>query len=233
MKKLIDIPDNWYNKLKDTIESPYFKKLGQYLSNKMKETTVFPHKDEIFRAFNLTPFDKVRVVILGMDPYPNRHKGVPVACGLAFAPRIRDYVSPSLRVMYKKIREDVYPGELSFPIDMNLESWAKQGIFLLNTALTVEEGKSGSHLKPWEEFTDAVLEVLNTRTSGIIFCFWGKDAAKFAPRINKDIHHILIASHPVSAVYKGGEWECDHFTRINQILKANNEDEIVWLQNLN
>lgn len=115
MKKLIDIPDDWYQHLKETIESPYFKSLGGFIAKERASKQIFPKRDEVFRAFNLTPFQKVRVVILGMDPYPNRHKGEPVACGLSFAPRHRDYVPPSLRIMYGRIKQDIYPDELSFP----------------------------------------------------------------------------------------------------------------------
>jgi uracil-DNA glycosylase len=165
-------------------------------------------------------------------PYPSRNVGEPIAHGLAFSPRKKTYVTPSLRMIYKRIKEDIYPDELSFPTDMNIESWAKQGVLMLNAALTIEEGKSGSHLEPWKQFTEAVFKTLNENTAGLIFCFWGKDALKFAPLINDDVHHVLVASHPVSAVYKGGDWECDHFKRINQILMASNPDDIDWLENL-
>lgn len=232
MKKLIDVPDDWYSKLEGIIHSDYFKSLGGFVARERQTKQIFPLKDEVFRAFNLTPFQKVRVVLVAMDPYPGRYKGDPVACGLAFAPRNRDFVPPSLRVMYNKIKETIYPNELSFPIDMNLESWAKQGVLLLNSALTIEEGKSGSHLELWKQFTETVLETISSSTSGTIFCFWGKDALKFAPLINENFHHILVAPHPVSAVYKGGNWECDHFNRINEILMASNGDKINWLDNL-
>jgi uracil-DNA glycosylase len=134
--------------------------------------------------------------------------------------------------MYNRIKQDIYPDELSFPIDMNIESWAKQGVLMLNAALTIEEGKSGSHLEPWKQFTEEVLKTLSISTTGLIFCFWGKDALKFAHLVDDKFHHVLTASHPASALYKGGEWECDHFTRINQILMASNPDDIVWLENL-
>jgi uracil-DNA glycosylase len=232
MKKLIDIPDDWYQHLRETIESPYFRSLGGFIAKERASKQIFPKRDEVFRAFNLTPFQKVRVVILGMDPYPNKHKGEPVACGLSFAPRNRDYIPPSLRIMYNRIKQDIYPDELSFPIDMNIESWAKQGVLMLNAALTIEEGKSGSHLEPWKQFTEEVLKTLSSSTTGLIFCFWGKDALKFAHLVDDKFHHVLTASHPASALYKGGEWECDHFTRINQILMASNPDDIVWLENL-
>ena len=232
MQKLIDIPDDWYYHLKDTIESPYFRSLGGFIANERKNKTIFPYKNEVFKAFNLTPFQKVRVVILGMDPYPGRNAGEPIAHGLAFAPRNKTYITPSLRMMYNRIKADIYPDDLSFPNDMNIESWAKQGVLMLNAALTIQEGKSGSHLEPWKQFTEAVFKTLNESTTGLIFCFWGKDALKFAPLINDDVHHVLVASHPVSAVYKGGVWECDHFKRINQILMASNPDDIAWFENL-
>jgi uracil-DNA glycosylase len=134
--------------------------------------------------------------------------------------------------MYNKIKEDIYPDELSFPIDMDLEAWAKQGVLLINAALTIEEGKSGSHLAHWTQFTEAVFKTLNESTTGLIFCFWGKDALKFAHLIDDKFHHVLVASHPAAALYAGGKWECNHFKRINEILMASNRDDIDWLQNL-
>jgi len=232
MKKLVNIPDDWYLHLRDTIESPYFKSLGGFIAKERQTKSILPYKDEVFKAFNLTPFQKVRVVILGMDPYPGRYKGEPTAHGLAFNPRNKDQVPPSLRVMYNKIKEDIYPDELSFPIDMDLEAWAKQGVLLINAALTIEEGKSGSHLAHWTQFTEAVFKTLNESTTGLIFCFWGKDALKFAHLIDDKFHHVLVASHPAAALYAGGKWECNHFKRINEILMASNRDDIDWLQNL-
>jgi len=185
MNKLIDIPDDWYQHLKETIESPYFKSLGAFVARERKTKSIFPYKDEVFKAFNLTPFHKVRVVILGMDPYPGKSGGEPIAHGLAFSPRQKSYVTPSLRMIYNRIKADIYPDDLSFPTDMNIESWAKQGVLMLN-----------------------------------------------APLINGDLHHVLTAPHPASAVYKGEEWECNHFKRINEILMANNPDDIDWLENL-
>jgi uracil-DNA glycosylase len=134
--------------------------------------------------------------------------------------------------MYNKIKEDIYPDELSFPIDMDLEAWAKQGVLLINAALTIEEGKSGSHLAHWTQFTEAVFKTLNESTTGLIFCFWGKDALKFAHLIDDKFHHVLVASHPAAALYAGGKWNCNHFKRINEILMASNRDDIDWLQNL-
>ena len=230
MLKLINIPDDWYLKLKDYIESPKFRNMAVGIKTARQKTTVFPKPDEVFRAFQLTPFNNIRVVIIGMDPYPTEYKGEPVACGLAFAPRHRDFVPPSLRMIYNRLKKTIYADDLTFiETDLNLEEWAKQGVFLINAALTVEKGRAGSHLSLWKEFTETVIRTISENSSGVIFCFWGKDAQQFAPLVNGQAHHKLLASHPVSAVYKGGEWDCEHFEEINQILLHNNNEEIKWL----
>lgn len=162
-------------------------------------------------------------------PYPNLYNGQPVACGLAFAPSNRDYTPPSLRMIYNNLKETVYKDDMNFPEDLNIENWAKQGVFLLNAALTVEHSKAGSHLEAWRPFTEHVIRTISESSCGVIFCFWGKDAQKFSHLVNKKAHHVLIAPHPVSAVYKGGKWECDHFERINDILYGANGDKIDWL----
>lgn len=164
-------------------------------------------------------------------PYPNEYKNEPVACGLAFAPRDPEYMPPSLRIIYETLKETVYSDELTFPVDLNMQEWAKQGVLLLNTALTVRKGKPGSHIPYWQFFTNAVIETLN-ETTGIIFLLWGNDAKKFRPMINETNHYILECSHPASSIYKKGPWECNHFTRVNEILKINHNEEIKWLQNL-
>jgi uracil-DNA glycosylase len=164
-------------------------------------------------------------------PYPNLYKGKPVASGLAFAPSNRDYVPPSLRMIYKNLMDTLYKKDpyLYYQENLDLVQWAKQGIFLINAALTVEEGKAGSHLPHWNEFTEQVIKTISETTSGVIFCFWGKDAQKFAPLVNSKFHYILKAPHPVSAVYKGGKWECNHFEQIDEILTKNNGETIKWM----
>lgn len=229
MKKLINIPDDWYRHLQPVIESNYFKNLAGFIATRRKEVNIFPESSKVFRAFNETPFSKIRVVILGMDPYPNLYKGQPVACGLAFAPSNPEYTPPSLRMIYKNLKEGIYKDDMNFPEDLNFENWAKQGVLLLNAALTVEESRAGSHLSHWKPFTEAVLKAISENSSGVIFCFWGKDAQQFAPLISDQAHHKLLAPHPVSAVYKGGTWDCNHFEEINRILLHNNGDSIEWL----
>ena len=229
MNKLIDIPDDWYIRLKHVIESPKFRELAMFLAKERETKNIYPKREEVFRAFQLTPYSSVRCVLYGMDPYPGLHKGEPVACGLAFAPRNRNYTPPYLRMVYNRIKEDLYPNDLTFPVDLNIEKWAKQGVLLLNTALTVEEGKSGSHLELWKEFTTEVLKALNDGF-GTIFLLWGNDAKKFKPLINEKAHYVLEAKHPVSAVYAEVTWECNHFLEVNRILQTLNGDSIEWLE---
>lgn len=229
LDKRINIPDDWYKKLKHYIESEEFTKLGRYVASRRKETEVFPPSKEIFRAFQLTPYNDVSTVIIGMDPYPNLYNDKPVACGLSFAPRNRNYVPPSLRQIYNRIKEDFYADEMTFPVDLDIEYWAKQGVLMLNAALTVEHGKSGSHMQIWENWTNEVINALNKYSTGITFCLWGKDAQAFESKIGS--HHIILkAEHPVAASYAGRQWKCDHFKQINEHLMGANGYTIEWIK---
>jgi len=228
LNKRINIPDDWYHKLKHFIESDKFTELGKQVAHLRKTTTVYPPKEEVFKAFQLTPFQEVRVVILGQDPYPGVYKTEPVACGLAFAPRNTEFTTPSLRKIYNRIKEDFYMNELTFPVDLNLHKWAKQGVLLLNTALTVEAGKSGSHMNLWSEWTLEVLKAINEHNTGVIFCFWGSDAGKHAHIVGE--HNLAFrAPHPMAAHYAGKEWDCDHFLKINDYLQKHNNYHIKWI----
>jgi uracil-DNA glycosylase len=228
-KKRINIPNDWYNKLKHFIESEEMIKIASYVKERRQHTEVFPPNLEIFRAFELTPFRDVRVVIIGMDPYPGVYQNKPIACGLSFAPRNKHYVPPSLRKIYERIKNDYYAEDMVFDVDLDIEYWAKQGILMLNAALTVEQGKPGSHMKVWEEWTNEVIYALNEYASGVIFCLWGKDAQAFESKIGK--HHIVLkAEHPVAANYSGREWNCDHFKQINKHLMGVNGDFIEWIK---
>lgn len=227
--KRINIPDDWYLKLKHYIESEEFTKIANYVSERRKHIDVFPHSNEIFRAFKLTSYKDLRVVIIGMDPYPTIYDAKPVACGLSFAPRDRNYVPPSLRKIYERIRDDFYKEEMTFPVDLDIEYWAKQGVLMLNAALTVEHGKPGSHMKIWANWTEEVIKTINEYNSGVIFCLWGKDAQAFKTKIGS--HHIVLESeHPVAANYNGREWKCNHFKEINTHLFGVNGDSIEWIK---
>jgi uracil-DNA glycosylase len=229
VSKRINIPDDWYLKLKDYIESEEFNTLATTIKNRRGYTQIFPHSNEIFRAFNMTPFSELRIVVMGMDPYPTLFDNKPSASGLSFAPRDRRYVPPSLRKIYERIKKDYYPNEMLEPKDLDLEHWAKQGILMLNAALTVEHGKPGSHMKLWEPWTEQVINTINEYSNGVIFCLWGKDAQAFESKIAK--HHIVLKSeHPVAANYQQREWECTHFKQINKHLMEVNGDFIEWIK---
>ena len=229
LNKRINIPDDWYRRLKSYIESDHFSKVANHIKTKREEIEVFPPSKEIFRAFQLTPLSNVRVVVIGLDPYPTLYKNKPVACGLSFAPRDREYVPPSLRKIYDRVKEDFYDSELTFAVDLDIAYWAKQGILMLNAALTVEQGKPGSHMKVWELWTKEVIKTLNEYTTDIIFCLWGKDAQAFKTQI-ADHHIILESEHPVAANYQGRPWNCNHFIEVNKHLEKANLNTINWIK---
>lgn len=229
LDKRIDIPTDWYKKLQHYIESDNFTRLAKYIKDRRSITEVYPPSVDIFRAFQLTPYGDVRAVIIGMDPYHNIFRGKPVACGLSFAPRDREFTPPSLRQIYNRIKEDFYSEEMTFPIDLDIEYWAKQGVLMLNAALTVEAGKPGSHMKAWADWTEEVIKAINEYSTGVIFCLWGKDAQAFESKIGN--HHIVLKDeHPVAPTYSGREWKCDHFKKINEHLMGVNGDTIEWIK---
>lgn len=158
-------------------------------------------------------------------PYPNLYKHEPVACGLSFCPRNPNYLPPSLRIIKEKINTS-YESEQ----DIDIVSWAEQGVLMLNTALTVEHGRAGSHNKLWEPFTKEVFKVLSEHSTGIIYLLWGKEAQAYEELIGPN-NYVLKAAHPVSAVYRGNVWDCNHFIDTNAILNSNfgKEAEINWL----
>lgn len=223
------IGNSWDKVLNTVLESNNFKETISFVSSERQTKEIFPTEENIFKSFRLTPFNKIVAVILGMDPYPNKHKGQIVANGLAFSTDVPNYTPPSLKQIYKAIKNSLYQDDDTSIENMNLNDWAQQGVFLLNTALTIESGKSGSHLKLWEEFTTQVIKTIDERNTNVFFCLWGKDAQKFEHLIS-DSNYILKAPHPISASYKGQEWECDHFKVINEYLKKYNNSQITWIE---
>lgn len=229
LEKRIDIPNDWYRKLEHYITSDKFTRLAQFIRDRRKITQVYPPSNEIFRAFQLTPFGNVRAVIIGMDPYNNLFRDKPVACGLSFAPRIREYMPPSLRQIYNCIKAEFYAEEMTYDVDLDIEYWAHQGVLMLNAALTVEAGKAGSHIKAWSDWTSEVIKAINEYSTGVVFCLWGKDAQAFESQIGS--HHIILKNeHPVAANYQGRKWECDHFRKINEHLMGANGETIEWIK---
>jgi uracil-DNA glycosylase len=184
---------------------------------------IYPKQEDVFNAFKKCPYDKLSTVILGQDPY---HDGS--ATGLSFA-NIKNTkkLSPSLRIIKDTIIRTVYNGH-DFDFDPSLIPWAEQGILLLNTVLTVKEGKPLSHQYLWFDFIQKVLIKLSEVNSGIIYCLWGKYAESYSVYINSSSNTILRCNHPVYSIYQGIPWECDHFIKINSYLKNFNNTTIKW-----
>ena len=215
---------DWYEPLHDILEHENMTKLmsNLYFEYHKQDTVVFPHPKQIFRAFKECSFDNLKVVILGQDPYSDTS-----FTGIAFANENKkpSEYSPSL----KKIIESVF---CSFPqnkeFDPTLLSWTKQGVLLLNSALTVEKGKPGSHAKIWAGFMNTFLKILNNAKKDIFYCFWGKIAQNFSKNICKSDNFLLTCTHPAFACYKQVKWECDNFQVINNELSKRNEKPIKW-----
>jgi len=225
MNKVSDIKlePSWKHQLTDEFVKPYMQQLKQFLlEEKQAKRVIYPRGDLIFNAFNLTPFDQVKVVILGQDPYhgPNQ------AHGLCFSVMPSVPLPPSLQNIYKELKNDLNITPVKHGC---LESWAKQGVLLLNTVLTVEQGKAGSHHnKGWEQFTDEVIKQLNARKKPIIFVLWGRQAANKSKLIDKERHHILQSAHPSPLSAYQGFFGNKHFSTINKILVSDGLEPINW-----
>lgn len=208
---------DWYPLLDPIVNSDYFRTvITQIKKCKAEGKKVYPDTKFTFRAFKMCQLKDVKVVILGQDPY---HDGS--ATGLAFGNSHESFrMSPSLRNIVQAVETDL--GSLCVNFDPTLESWAKQGVLLLNTALTVEKGQAGSHVHLWNQFTKDVIHLLTSSKDNIIFVLWGKKAQDYAKYIKGD-NHILMAAHPAAESYSGGKagfYTCKHFSHINNILDA-------------
>ena len=217
------IEESWKQILLEEFESEYFVNLKEFLIEDKKKHVVYPLGKQIFSAFNLTPFNKVKVVILGQDPY----HGAGQAHGLCFS--VQDGVKPppSLINIYKEIKEDM--GIKINDTKGNLEKWAKQGVLLLNATLTVRANNAGSHQgKGWESFTDNVIRVLSEQRKGLVFILWGNFAQAKESLIDSNKHFILKAAHPSPFSVYRGFFGCKHFSKTNEILRSIGEKEIDW-----
>jgi len=221
--KKIQIEDSWYEVLQGEFDKPYFSAIKQHLVQEKKDGhEVYPPGSLIFNAFNCTPFDAVKVVILGQDPY----HGVGQAHGLSFS--VPDGVKPppSLKNIYKEIDAEL---GLGIPSSGNLTSWAKQGVFLLNAMLTVRASSAGSHSKiGWQEFTNAVISKLSQEKEGLIFLLWGKFAQGKLELIDEFKHYVLVSPHPSPFSAHTGFLGNDHFISANQFLKEQGLRPIDW-----
>ncbi|BCX13928.1 MAG: uracil-DNA glycosylase 2 [Candidatus Dojkabacteria bacterium] len=218
----VKINDSWKNLLQEEFEKQYFKDLASFVREEYSKFRVYPPGSSIFNAFELCPFDKVKVVILGQDPYhgPNQ------AHGLAFSVTDGVKIPPSLQNIFKEINQEF---GTPIPKSGNLERWAKQGVFLLNSILTVRAGQPGSHKgKGWEIFTDKVIEILSENKNNLVFLLWGNFAQNKASLIDSNRHLILKSPHPSPYSANRGFFGNKHFIKTNNYLIENNLEPIVW-----
>lgn len=204
-------------------QKDYYKKLKEEIDKRYETTTVFPEKQNIFKAFSLTKLDNLKVVILGQDPY----HGFGQAQGLAFSTPANIKNPPSMQNILKEIQSDL--GKKSICEDGDLTPWAKQGVLLLNTILTVEEAKPKSHHNlGWEVFTDNIIKYISDNCEDTIFILWGSPAISKTKLIDIKKHHILTAPHPSPLSSYRGFFGCKHFSQTNNILKSLNKEAIIW-----
>lgn len=216
------IGNSWDKLLSDEFEKPYFKELISFVEDEYKNYVIHPDKEDIFNALKYTDYKDVKVVIFGQDPYHGENQ----AHGLCFSVKKGVDVPPSLKNIYKELQMEM---GLSIPTHGCLEKWAKQGVLLLNSALTVRDGLANSHKnKGWEKVTDRIVSLLNDRPEPIIFLLWGNDAKKKEEIITNPQHIILTAAHPSPLSASRGFMGCGHFAKVNNILKAMNKTEVDW-----
>lgn len=218
----ITLESSWKQVLTTDINAPYFQTLAQRVRTAYLTKSVYPPPHSLFRALELCPFPKVKVVILGQDPY----HGPGQAHGLAFSVPENTRIPPSLQNIYKEITSDL---RVPMPASGNLERWAIQGVLLLNTTLTVEDGKAGSHQGwGWETFTDAIIQTLSHQREHVVFLLWGNHAKKKAALIDTSKHLVLTAPHPSPLSAHRGFLGCKHFSQANKYLQMHNRTPIDW-----
>lgn len=223
MKKIRNIIGNdWDEILKDEFDKAYFKEIIVFLDEAYKNKTIFPPKSEIFNALKLSSYRDTKVLILGQDPYYNPGQ----ANGLAFSVKEGVKIPPSLKNIYKELEADL---EIPIADTGSLISWAKQGVLLLNTSLTVEEKKPNSHKNiGWQIFTDAIIKILNEKERSCVFILWGNNAISKERFITNPKHLIIKSSHPSPLSARRGFFGSKVFSKTNQFLKDNKEEEINW-----
>ena len=218
----VNIEDSWKRRLQPELDKPYFYNLTNFVKEEYSKHTIYPPGKFIFHAFNTCPFDKVKVVIIGQDPYhePGQYYGLcfSVLDGVPFP--------PSLLNIFKEIENDL--GK-PMPKSGRLERWADQGVLLINAILTVRSHQAGSHRgKGWEEFTDAVIKILNDEKENIVFMLWGSYAQRKGAFIDRNRHCVLTAAHPSPLSADRGFFGCKHFSKANQYFKSKGISEIEW-----
>jgi len=218
---MVKLHNDWDELLAEEFNKEYYQTLREFLKNAYKTTTVYPDMHDIFNALKYTPCSQVKAVIVGQDPYINPGE----AHGLSFSVKPGAKIPPSLSNIFKEIQSDV---GCTPPSNGHLEHWAKQGVMLLNTVLTVQAKQSRSHArKGWEQFTDAVMDILDRRETPMVFLLWGKDAQSKGRILCNPNHLILQAAHP-SPLAGGRFFGCKHFSKTNEFLEKHGMEPINW-----
>jgi uracil-DNA glycosylase len=213
---------SWLDKLSDELTKPYIIKLEEFLAEQLADNIIYPNKDQWFAALNSTPFDQVKVVILGQDPY----HGAGQAHGLSFSVPDGVKIPPSLQNIFKELERDLM---IPKPVTGCLQGWADQGVLLLNATLTVEQGKAASHQgQGWEQLTDYIIQQLSQQRAGLVFVLWGGFAKKKITLIDSNKHLILMAPHPSPLSAYRGFIGCGHFSMINAYLEQQGLPAIDW-----
>lgn len=216
------IGNSWDEILKDEYQKDYFKNIAMFINKEYREKTIFPPKSNILRAFKLTDYDNVKVVILGQDPY----HGINEANGLAFSVSKGVRLPPSLQNIYKELYNDL---GITISTNGDLEKWAREGVLLLNSVFTVEKDKPASHKNiGWEQFSDEVIKKVNEKTTPVVFILWGNFAKSKAKYITNPIHLVITSPHPSPFSAYSGFFGSKPFSRTNEFLRKNNMKEIDW-----
>ena len=221
-EQIVKIEKSWYNELEEEFKKDYFDNLRKFIMHEKSQFKVFPRSSQIFSAFNLTPIDKVKLVIIGQDPY----HGPGQAHGLCFSVQPGVKIPPSLLNIYKELKTDL---DFEIPKHGNLEYWAEQGVFLINATLTVRANAAGSHQnKGWEIFTDTVISKLNDKCNNLVFLLWGRYAQAKEKNIDPSKHLVLKAAHPSPLSAYNGFFGCKHFSKSNDYLQKLGKTPIDW-----
>lgn len=216
------IGNDWDKILNDEWPKPYFKELCAFLDDEYTTQIIHPDRENLFKALELTSFENTKVVIIGQDPYHGENQ----AHGLCFSVQTGVKLPPSLRNVYKELESDV---GREFTQNGQLDNWAKQGVLMLNTVLSVRDGKPNSHKgKGWEIFTQRVIEEINKKQTPVVFLLWGAHAEKIGQAVTNPIHKKLVTVHPSPLSAHRGFFGCRHFSKTNEFLLQNGLEPILW-----
>ena len=218
----------WYNAMRTYLQSQDFANLGHWLMAERKQKTVYPEQKNVFKAFQLTPYEKVKVVFLGLDPYIRKDQATGLSFGVELSENMMK-VPPSLKTIIKELESDL--DTLCLEFDYSLEGWAKQGVLMLNTSLTVVEGQTNSHLQMWQPFTLEVIDAINDMNQNVIFILLGNTAQSYEKYLDPESTRIIKAPHPAAEAYSGGKagfYGSKIFSKCNAMLYMLEKEEINW-----